>query len=96
LGSILPTFYVRLFRTKVFGKAFFVLEVCVILFLAQGNWRKCAYKMLVKLTTTICTQSRFHLSKQVYFNVFVLKLGCHIRFQSNVIINFGYSRLKYT
>jgi hypothetical protein len=39
-GSISPTFYAQLFCTKVLRKTF----------LAQGNWRNCAHKILVKLT----------------------------------------------
>jgi hypothetical protein len=38
--SISPTFYEQLFRTKVFGAAFFVLEVWLNTFLSQENWWK--------------------------------------------------------
>jgi hypothetical protein len=31
-------------------RSFFVLEIKVKLFLAQGNWHNCVHKMLVKLT----------------------------------------------
>ncbi len=48
--SISPTFYVRLFCTKVSRKDFFVLTFKVWNFLAQEYRRKCAHKMLVKLT----------------------------------------------
>ncbi len=47
--SISPTFYMRLFRTKVLRKDFCAWSIGK-LFLAQGNWRQCANKMLVKLT----------------------------------------------
>jgi hypothetical protein len=49
-GSISPTFYARLFCTKVLPEAFFVLAVKVKILLTQEYWRKCAYKMLMKLT----------------------------------------------
>jgi hypothetical protein len=48
--SISPTFYARLFRAKVSHKAFLHLHFRFELFLAQEYWRKCAQKMLVKLT----------------------------------------------
>ncbi len=48
--SILPTFYTRLFRTKVLREAFLYLNFRFELLLAKEYWRKCAYKMLVKLT----------------------------------------------
>jgi hypothetical protein len=44
--SISPTFYARHFHTKVLPKAFFSSEN----FFAQEYWRKCAHKILVKLT----------------------------------------------
>jgi hypothetical protein len=61
LGSILPTFYVRLFHTKVSRKAFFVLAVKVQHFIGKEYRRKCAYKMLVKLTPReLSLDSEFH------------------------------------
>ncbi len=46
--SISPTFYAQLFCTKVSREAFFVLYI--ELYLVKEYWRKCAHKMLVKLT----------------------------------------------
>ncbi len=51
--SISPTFYARLFRTKVSREAFLYLHYRFELFLAKEYWRKCARKMLVKLTTDL-------------------------------------------
>jgi hypothetical protein len=48
--SISPTFYARLFRTKVLHKAFLYLNFRYELLWAKKYWHKCAYKMLVKLT----------------------------------------------
>jgi hypothetical protein len=48
--SISPTFYARLFSTKVWREAFLSLHFRFDLFLAKEYWRKCARKMLVKLT----------------------------------------------
>ncbi len=48
--SISPNF-IRLFRTKIFHKAFLNLHFRFDIFLAKEYWRKCAQKMLVKLTT---------------------------------------------
>jgi hypothetical protein len=53
LGSISPTFYELLFRMKVFHEAFLTLHFRFVLFLAQEYLRKCAHKMLVKLTNEI-------------------------------------------
>ncbi len=49
--SISPTFYPRLFRTKVSRVAFLYFHFRFELILAQKYLRKCAHKMLVKLTT---------------------------------------------
>jgi hypothetical protein len=49
--SISPTFYARLFCTKVLRQAFLYLHFRFELFLAQEYWRKCTHKMLVKMTT---------------------------------------------
>ncbi len=49
--SISPTFYARLFCTKILCEAFFNLHFKFDLLLAKEFWRKCAHKMLVKLTT---------------------------------------------
>ncbi len=49
--SISPTFYGRLFCTKVSRQACLYLHFRFELFLAQEYWRKFAHKMLVKLTT---------------------------------------------
>jgi hypothetical protein len=49
--SISPTFYSHLFFHKSFAQSFFVFTFQVWTFLAQEFWRKCAHKMLVKLTT---------------------------------------------
>ncbi len=45
-----PTFYGWLFRSKVSSAAFLYLDFMFELYLAQDYWRKCAHKMLVKLT----------------------------------------------
>ncbi len=50
--SISPTFNARLFRTKVLREPLLCLHLRFELFLAQEYWRKCAHKMLVKLTTS--------------------------------------------
>jgi hypothetical protein len=50
-GSISPKIYALLFRTKVLCEPFLYLYFKLKLFLAQEYWRKCALKMLVKLTT---------------------------------------------
>jgi hypothetical protein len=50
LVSISPTFYARLFRMKVLREAFLYLHIRFELLLVKENSRKCAYKMLVKLT----------------------------------------------
>jgi hypothetical protein len=66
--SISPAFYVRLILAKVLGEAFSHLHFRFELFLAQEYWRKCARKMLVKLTTQRTTalpcmkQKRFEVS----------------------------------
>ncbi len=49
-GSISPTFYARLFRTKVSREAFLCLPWRLNFLFAQEYWRNCANKMLVKLT----------------------------------------------
>ncbi len=51
LGSISPTFYAQLFCAKVLREAFLYLHFKFELLLAKEHWHKCAYKMLVKLTT---------------------------------------------
>ncbi len=58
---ISPTFYPRLFCTKVLCKAFLYLHFRFELLLAKEYWRKCAYKMLVKLTQdqSFFSQHRF-------------------------------------
>jgi hypothetical protein len=47
--TISPTFYARLFHTKVFCKAVLYLHFRFELSCVQEYWRKYAYKMLVKL-----------------------------------------------
>jgi hypothetical protein len=52
-----------------FTRIFFVQKFCgkhFVLFLAQGNWRKCADKMLVKLTTAIHFIQHFGEGNQIY------------------------------
>ncbi len=56
--KISPNFYKQLFRTKVLRAAFLYLNFRFELFLEQEYWRKCAHKMLVKLTTEPCSASR--------------------------------------
>jgi hypothetical protein len=51
--SISPTFYALLFRTEVLREAFLNLHFRFELLLAKEYWRKCAYKMLAKLTTGV-------------------------------------------
>ncbi len=51
--SISPTFYARVFCTKVLCEAFLYSHLRFELFLAQEYWDKCSYKMLVKLTTGV-------------------------------------------
>ncbi len=48
--SISPTFYAQLFLYKSYSQSFLYLHIRFELFLAQEYWRKCAHKMLVKLT----------------------------------------------
>jgi hypothetical protein len=49
--SISPTFYARLFVTKVLRESFLNLHFRFeLFFFAQEYWSKCAHKMLVKLT----------------------------------------------
>ncbi len=48
--SISPTFYVRLFRTKVLRKAYLRLNFRFVLFWHENIGRKAALKMLAKLT----------------------------------------------
>jgi hypothetical protein len=47
---ISPTFYARLFCTKVLREASLNLHFRFELFLVQEYWRKWAHKLLVKLT----------------------------------------------
>ncbi len=53
LESISPTFYAQLFCTKVLRAAFLHVNFRFKLFLVQEYWRKCAQKMLVKLTPKV-------------------------------------------
>jgi hypothetical protein len=53
--SISPTFYALLFCTKVLREVFWYIHYKFELLLAQNYWRKCAQKMLVKLTTLLPT-----------------------------------------
>ncbi len=61
------------FSYKSFAQSFFVLEVWVKLFLAQGNWCKWANKMLVKLTTEgdAVTSSDHGLGRKIFFIRFI-------------------------
>jgi hypothetical protein len=48
-GSISPTLYARLFRTKVLRKAFLYLDLSFVLFWRKNIGAKAACNMLVKL-----------------------------------------------
>jgi hypothetical protein len=48
--SISPTFYARLFRTKVSREAFLYLDLRFVLFWRKNIGAKAARNMLVKLT----------------------------------------------
>jgi hypothetical protein len=50
LGSISPTFYARLFCTKVSREAFLFLQLRLNFLFAQEYWCNCTNKMFVKLT----------------------------------------------
>ncbi len=64
LVSISPT-YARFICTKVSRQAFLYLHVRFELFLVQEYWRKCACKMLVKLTTVPPRGTRCYRSTSV-------------------------------
>ena len=49
--SISPTFYMRLFCTKVFFAAFLSLKFVFVIFWQMEIGKKAAHNMLVKLTT---------------------------------------------
>ncbi len=89
--SISPTFYGRLFCTKVLQEAFLYIHFRFEHILAQEYQRKCAHKMVVKLTpgfptalflscSSVTHNSSFHCNwfhiRQGFSNFFAL---CHIK-----------------
>ncbi len=78
-ASISPTFYVRLFHTKVLHKD---LKYTHFRFeLLSEYWRKFGHKMLVKLTTadTECAYGRkaLFLFTIIFIEIFGQNLGCN-------------------
>jgi len=64
-GSILPTFYDLLFRTKVFWAAFFFLQFGYVFFCWKNIGAKDARKMLVKLTLVVyCRNNSAQVQKK--------------------------------
>ncbi len=64
-GSISPTFYVRLFNSKVLNAAFMYLHLRFVLFLRKNIGAKGAHKMLVKLSQK---SGQFLSSKFIYWS----------------------------
>jgi len=51
--SISPTFYEQLFCTKLFCSAFLYVQVGFVIFWPKNNGAKAAYKMLVKMISSV-------------------------------------------
>ncbi len=85
LGSISPTFYARLFRTKLLREAFLYLKVSFVLFLRKNISAKVVRKVLVKLTRV---RHIFHLIK-IKGPIYLL-----IYFKGTNIVSKGFTQSK--